>query len=205
MKFVLFCEGYTEKKALPAFLKRWLDNQLSQPVGIATVRFEGWRELYDDAPKKAQLRLKETDVIAVISLLDLYGPTFYPDHLTAVDERCDWAKKHIEKRVGQSKFRQFFAVHEIEAWLLSDLTLFPREIRSGFPGKVEFPETVNFDEPPAKLLDRLYRDRLKRNYKKVTQGKELFDMLSPEAARQKCPRLKEMLDEMLELAKSVGL
>jgi len=205
MKFVLFCEGHTEKKALPAFLKRWLDTQLSQPVGIATVRFDGWRDLYDSAPKKAQFRLKETDVIAVISLLDLYGPTFYPDHLTAASERYDWAKKHMEERVGQDKFRQFFAVHEVEAWLLSDLTLFPKEIKSGFPGKAKNPETVNFNEPPARLLDRLYGDRLKRSYKKVTQGKELFDRLSPETARNKCPRLTEMLDEMLKLAKAAGL
>lgn len=204
MKFILFCEGHTERKALPAFFKRWLDAKLSQPVGIAPVRFDGWRELYDDAPKKAKLRLKETDVIAVISLLDLYGLDFYPKHLTTVDERYEWAKKHIEERVGDSRFRQFFAVHEVEAWLLSDSTLFP-EIKSGFPGRAEHPETVNFNEPPAKLLDRLYRQRLGRSYKKVTNGKELFDQLSPEIAVQKCPRLKEMLDEMLKLAKTAGL
>ncbi len=205
MKFVLFCEGPTERKSLPAFFKRWLDDKLSQPVGIAPVKFGGWRDLYEGAPKKAQLRLKETDVIAVISLLDLYGPTFYPEHLNAADKRYDWAKKHMEERVGQDKFRQFFAVHEVEAWLLSDLTLFPKEIKSGFPGKAKNPETVNFNEPPAKLLDRLYGDRLKRSYKKVTQGKELFDKLSPEKARNKCPRLTEMLDEMLKLAKAAGL
>jgi len=46
---------------------------------------------------------------------------------------------------------------------------------------------------------------LGRSYKKVTYGKELFDQLSPEIAVQKCPRLKEMLDEMLKLAKTAGL
>ena len=34
MKFVLFVEGYTEDKALPKFLKRWLDPRLGKPVGI---------------------------------------------------------------------------------------------------------------------------------------------------------------------------
>ena len=43
MKFVLFVEGHTEKAALPAFLKRWLDPQLEQRVGLKPVRFEGWR------------------------------------------------------------------------------------------------------------------------------------------------------------------
>jgi hypothetical protein len=205
MKFILFCEGPTEKNALPTFLARWLDARLSCSVRITPVEHHGWRELYDEAPKKAELHLREKDVIAVISLLDLYGPDFYPKNLTTVDERYEWAKKHIEEKVGQSKFRQFFAVHEVEAWLLSDLNIFPREIRSGFPGNAQHPETVNFNEPPAKLLGRLYGQRLKQSYKKVTYGKELFDKLSPETAVQKCPRLKEMLDEMLKLAKSAGL
>ena len=42
MKFILFVEGHTERQVLPAFLKRWLDAQLAQPVGIKVVRFEGW-------------------------------------------------------------------------------------------------------------------------------------------------------------------
>ncbi len=29
MKFVLLVEGYTEQKAIPAFLKRWLDVRLN--------------------------------------------------------------------------------------------------------------------------------------------------------------------------------
>ncbi len=41
MRFILFVEGYTENKALPQFLKKWLDPKLSNPVGIKTVRFEG--------------------------------------------------------------------------------------------------------------------------------------------------------------------
>lgn len=40
MRFILFCEGHTECKALPAFLKRWLDPKLSSPVGIKPVRFD---------------------------------------------------------------------------------------------------------------------------------------------------------------------
>jgi hypothetical protein len=63
------------------------------------------------------------------------------------------------------------------------------------------PETVNFNEPPARLLDRLYRDRLRTTYKKIVNGRELFDKLDPEVARAKCPRLAEMLAEMLKMAK----
>ena len=53
MKFVLFDEGYTEKKSLANFFKRWLDPKLDQRVGIQVVRFEGWQELVKDSPDKA--------------------------------------------------------------------------------------------------------------------------------------------------------
>jgi hypothetical protein len=158
MKFVLFVEGHTEDKALPVFLKRWLDPKLEAPVGIQTVRFDGWSELFRDVAQKAKMHLN-----------------------------------------GPSKDK-IIAVHEVEAWLLSQTDIFPPNIRKAFPGKVAKPETVNFNEPPAKLLDRLYKQYIKRNYKKTVNGRELFSQLDPAVAYEKCPHLREMLDKMLDLA-----
>ena len=203
MKFILFVEGYTEDKALPKFLKRWLDPRLAKPVGIKTVRFDGWQELVKDTPQKAAMHLNgpdKDDIIAVIALIDLYGPTFYPNGLNTADERFDWAKKKLEKNVNHPKFFQFFAVHETEAWLLSVPDLFPMEVKSAFPAKTKNPEKVNFEEPPAKLLERIYSQKTGRRYKKVTNGRELFGRLDPNVAYGKCPRLKELLDVMLKLA-----
>ncbi len=203
MKFILFVEGYTEDKTLPQFLKKWLDSRLNNPIGIKTVRFEGWSALVKDAPLKAKMYLNgpaKDDIVAVISLLDLYGPTFYPDKLTN-EERYNWAKKDIEKKVNQPKFYQFFAVHEVEAWLLSEPDIFPSKVKNAFPKKVQNPETVNFKEPPVKLLERLYPLHVNRTYKKVVNGKELFGKLNPDIAYQKCPKLQELLNKMLDLAK----
>lgn len=206
MKFVLFVEGHTEDKALPQFLKRWLDPRLAKPVGIKTVRFEGWSELVKDAPRKAAMHLNGPDqdeIIAVIALIDLYGPTFYPKTLNTADERFDWARKDLEQKVGHPRFFQFFAVHETEAWLLAAPELFPPEVRNALPAKAAKPETVNFDEPPARLLERLYSQKTGRRYKKVTNGRELFGRLDPNVAYGKCPRLRELLDKMLELARKL--
>ena len=204
MRFIFFVEGYTESKALPQFLKKWLDPQLPNPVGIQTVRFEGWPELVKDAPLKAKMHLcgpDKNEIIAVISLLDLYGPTFYPGKLKESKERYDWAKKDIEGKVNQSKFFQFFAVHEVEAWLLSDPNIFPVGVKRALPKKINHPEMVNFNEPPAKLLERLYPLHVKRSYKKVVNGKKLFGKLDPGIAYNKCPNLKKLLDKMLYLAR----
>jgi hypothetical protein len=205
MRFVLFVEGHTEDIALPAFLKRWLDPRLGQPVGIRTVRFDGWPTLLKNAPLKANMHLNgpaKDDIVAVISLLDLYGPTFYPSNLIASDARCTWATAHIEGLVNHPRFFQFFAVHEVEAWLLSDPKIFPTEVKKSLSTKANHPEAVNFDEPPAKLLERLYSTNTKRSYKKVVNGRELFGRLDPEVAYRQCPNLKKMLDKMLELAQS---
>ena len=206
MKFKLFVEGYTEQKAIPAFLKRWLDGQLEKRVGIQAVRFDGWQALVKDSPLKARMYLEGPDqnnIIGVIALLDLYGPTFYPDDKTTALERYHWAKEKLERQVDHPNFRQFFAIHEVEAWLLSNPNLFHPRINNALPNKL--PEEINFHEPPAKLLERLYRQHTKRHYKKVTYGRELFTQLDPNLAYSKCPTLKTLLDEMLEMAKQANL
>lgn len=201
MKFVLFCEGWTETSALPEFLRRWLDSQsLAAKVGIKPVRFNGWAEMVKDCPTKARLHLQSADVIAVIALLDLYGPSFFPNKCESAADRFEWAKKDIEKKVNDPRFRQHFAVHDVEAWILSQPDVLPLAVQKKLPGKVNEPETVNFKEPPASLLDRLYTETTQRGYKKRTYGDELFRKLDPNIVRSKCPYFRKLTDDMLELA-----
>ena len=205
MKFVLFVEGHTEHQAIAAFLKRWLDLHLSIRIGVQTVRFDGWAEMVRDTPQKAKMYLSvpKGDVVAVIALLDLYGLQLpYPVEAISAAERIAWGTEHLQQQAAEARFRQFFAVHETEAWLLSQPGLFPAEIAKSLKGKVEKPEMVNSDEPPAKLLDRLYKSATGRGYKKVTEARNLFPRLDPNLAYAKCPSLKELLDEMLALARS---
>jgi hypothetical protein len=204
MKFILFVEGQTEQKSVPEFLRRWLDTHLTTRVGIQSVKFEGYKELIADSPKKADMYLGRDDVIAVIAILDLYGPQIYPKDKNTVAERVSWAKPYLEKCVNKHGFYQFFAVHEIEAWLLSDPSIFPNEIRNAFTKKTKNPETVNFNEHPAKLLNNIYRSKTKHDYKKVVQGQQFFKKLDPNIAYDKCPYLKLLLDDMLVMAKARG-
>ena len=207
MKFVMFVEGHTEKKSIAPFLKRWLDPRLNQPVGIQPVRFEGWPEMIKDMANKARRHLdgpKQRDIIAVVALLDLYGPTIYPANLETVDDRYRWATEDIIKQVNRKRFRMYFAVHEVEAWLLAQPNLFRQEISTKLPGSVQQPETVNFDTPPSKLLGKLYSQHLKKDYNKVVFGYELFRMLDPNVVYEKCPYFAKMMDDLLHLAKKAG-
>ena len=127
MKFVLFVEGYTER-ALSSFLKRWLDPRLSRPVGVEPVRFSGSSDYLKSLTQRAKRDLDSGHLIAVIGLLDLYGASLeFPPNSTT-DAKCAWAKAKLERQVGDSRFRQHFAVHETEAWLLSDPNAFPTSV-----------------------------------------------------------------------------
>ena len=208
MRFILFVEGYTEKIAIKEFLKRWLDPRLKQPVGITPVRFTGWAEMLNDMAQKAHRYLDSPDgdqIIAIIALLDLYGPTIYPAQLKTASQRVNWATNNLSQKVGLERFRIFFAVHELEAWLLSEPQIFPREISQRFPRKIEQPESVNFDTPPAKLLGDMYWRQYRRQYRKIVDGSNLFGKLNPSIVYQKCPFFAEMMNEMLRLAQQAGL
>ncbi len=208
MKFILFVEGHTEKKAIPLFLKKWLDNHLNQKVGIQSVRFGGWSEMIKDLPKKAMMYFnssRSADIIAVIGLLDLYGPTFYPEDKHSKNDRIVWGKHFIENQIQDDRFRMFFAVHEVEAWLLSEPTIFPTPIAKNLQTKTNNPEDINFNQPPSKLLNEIYYKNTKKKYKKVTNGTQLFKKLNPDIAYQKCPNLKCLLDEMRKMAEELEI
>ncbi len=110
MKFVFLVEGDTEKDTIAEFLKRWLDPQLNQRVGIQVVRFQGYAEFVKNLVNKAHMFLdgpKQDQIIAVIGLLDLYGPEF-PEHAKTDKERCERGVDHFQKEVNRDRFRMFF-------------------------------------------------------------------------------------------------
>jgi len=202
MRFILFCEGQTERLMAP-FLKRWLDSQLPAAVKVQPVRFNGWRHMLDDIPVKVALWLNKEgadDIVAVVSLLDLYGPTIYPQDANSPMRRKDWIKKHIEDKANHARFRHYSAVHEVEAWLLSQPEIFPASMRDLIQ-KFQRPEEVNDQKPPSRRLKEIYFARVGRSYKKTVNGYDLFGKLDPDVARAKCPCLKSMLDEMVILAR----
>jgi hypothetical protein len=214
MKVILFVDGDTERRVLPGFLKKWLDPKLEKPIKI---QCEIFRESYFTQYGRIQLKQKikshlrhpsHAEIVAFIALTDLYGPNnsnSYPADKTSVADRVAGTREEVEKEINNPKFKMCFAVHELEAWLLSQPKIFPKGIETALSQnlKVKKPESVNFTQPPAKLLDELYRTKLgDRKYKKTTDGANLFAKLEPTVAYEKCPHLKEMLDAILSFAKT---
>ncbi len=209
MKYVIFVEGHTEEDNLPDFIGRWFNTQkLSQTVRIEVVRFAGCTDFYHKAIARAQDHLNAPDndkIIGVIGLLDLYGPRFYPEDKNSIQERYEWAVAYFEKNVKHDKFRMFMAVHELEAWLLSQPEIFDQPVYKALKNEERQPETINFDKPPKKLLHELYCNNMRKGYIERVYGYHLFRKLDPSIAYEKCPYLKIMLDEMLKMAQKAGL
>lgn len=205
MQIVLFVEGETERRGVHEFIKRWLDPQTPKKVRIKPIKFDGCGDYMKRAGRKAEFHLGEEDVIAVFGLLDLYGlqGIEYPNNYS-LDQKVEFARKEVYKKIPKElhgRFHQHFAVHELEAWLLSDRKLFS-EI--DLPAnKCEKPEEVDFDEPPAKLLNKLYLKASHKTYgyRKVVHGTALLKRLDPEKVIAKCPRFDALVNDMLQTIK----
>jgi len=207
VRFEIISEGETEKDSVASFLKRWLDPRLSQPVGIRVSDEKGFPNVLRKISRKAKAKLAapgNEDIIGVFGMIDLYGPEF-PNHVVTVAKRYEWFKTEVESEVNDERFRMHFAVHEVEAWLLSDQSIFPRPVQDVWPANLGPPEQVNFNEPPAKFLDKLYKQATRKTYKKTVNGKQLFGRLDVSVAMKACPYLKRMLEDMLTMARSKGL
>lgn len=221
MKFLLLLEGQTEEKGVPDFLRRWLARHFTVGVGVQPDTSEGWADLRDSTPKKAARYLsgaRASDIIAVVSLLDLYGPTFYPPDTVTVAERHAWGTEYMEQRVRDHfqqqklpdglalRYRHFFAVHETEAWFLAQPSLFKdAALRQFLERQTKPPETVNFTTPPGRLLERQYLQKLKRRYSKTTNARNFFPQMDAEAVAARCPYLAAMLHELRRLALVAGV
>lgn len=207
-RVALFVEGDTERgearrRTLSAFFHRWLDPQLpsASKVGITPVKFQGVSNYLDDLPQKVALYLDDGRANFVFGLIDLYGiPVSRIDlsKYSTIQEKVKAGRAYIRALVPQEyreRFRQHFAVHEIEAWLLAYPEQWPAEVRSQITKRP--PEQVDFNEPPAKFLKRILGGR----YKKTTTAMNVFPRVDPQGAINQCPHLKHLVEDLLAVSR----
>ena len=210
MRFLLFVEDNGLREAIANYVKRLLDKRLSQPVRVTPIGHNGKSDYLGTIRRKVELHLcadSGSDVIAAIGLLDLWTleeSIRQLRNLSELKKRCGEAKRHVEGIVGHAKFRQHFAVQEVEAWLIASPQIFPPKARRDVEKHAE-PEAIGGNESPARLLARVYQKRLDRDYRKVIDGASLFSDADPQHAYEACPHFKRMLDDMEQLAKERGL
>lgn len=200
-RIALFVEGDTEQQTLPDFFHRWLDPQLPTDarVGIHAVKFKGSGDYLQKVADRVELYLSQRKADFVVGVVDLYGlpSTIDFGEAASIKAKVLIARKQIKQLVPaklHKQFRQHFAVHEVEAWMLAYPEKFPADVRTQLSKRP--PEQVNFNEPPAKLLSRLIR-----GYKKTVMGRNILRDADPQTAIDKCPYLKLLADDLLALAR----
>ncbi len=206
-QIALFVEGDTERgearrRTLPTFIHKWLDPQLPQgrKVGITAVKFQGVSNYLDDLSKKVASYLDDGRANFVVGLVDLYGiPTSRIDlsQYATVKDKIVAARAYMRSIVPKEyrdRFRQHFAVHEVEAWLLAYPEEWPAAVRDQIARRA--PERINLTEPPAKFLKRILG-----RYKKTTTAMNLFPKVDPQVAIGKCPFLRQFMEDLLSLAR----
>lgn len=198
-RIILLVEGPSERASLPGFFSRWLRRRISAAPAVEATPFNGSGDYRKHFAQRASRAIGSGQCLGVLGLLDLYGSGLdYPAEAT-VPDKCRWARRHLEEAVPSPRFRQHFAVHEMEAWLLSDPGIFPPAIRGQLPSAE--PEDVDFEDHPSALLGRTYWRILGRRYSKTVDGATLFRALDPELAASRCPHLRMLLEDLLHLAR----
>ena len=167
-QIALFVEGETERgetgrRTLPTFFHKWLDPHFPpmSKVGIYAVNFQGVSNYLDDLPRKLDEYLTDGHANFVVGLVDLYG---LPDaridlsDCGTVKEKVVKARREIRAMVPvefRDLFRQHFAVHEVEAWLLAYPKRWPANVRGQIAGEVpqtDTGRTVQEDRPREEHL-----------------------------------------------------
>jgi hypothetical protein len=211
LRFVLLVEGPSEKLALPQFFKRWLDERFLVPIDIKAIVRTGAANVCEEAPKdvpKLLNALNAPELVGIISICDLASELPFLNPSKSKTERIEIATKFMLDKVDHDKYRHFFIVHELEAWLLSNPTIFGKELGSEVSKKIKKnPEEINDKKPPAKLLDEVFFAKTGRNYedRKPETCANAFRKLDVEKAYAACPSLAAILDEMLSMALAAGL
>ena len=205
MTLAIYCEGDTEALALPRLVHYFQKSRLgSDPIKIKILNVKGVGNYVRAIGSNVQIRLDQGDWF-VFGLLDFYGIGIPLPKLSAtVDNPIEARLKHLEQvivsRVAEpyrKKFKQHFAVHEVEAWIFADERALSKQLAGARVPSEAHPEELNTGNHPAKRLASLY-SKHGQTYIKSVDGPLLLKAGEPELIYDKCPHFRLFIDDVLE-------
>jgi hypothetical protein len=201
-RIVVLCEGKTEERAVRFFVGRqWALDGLST-IGLDRVDLRGH---LDKVALFARNYLDEPNVLAVFTLIDLYGMNLVPhpanDELAAKVRRVqNWLRSQLGQFTRSRDFKPHVSVHEVEAWILAEGAALASKL--GNPRIKPDPqaETKNFQNPPSRQMSELFLKSKGRHYQKIEDGEPLFSKMSFQPVYDSCRYFRNFYDDL----KSVG-
>lgn len=200
-EIVILCEGSTEEYAIRYFVRRQWEVDGFTPMGLHTIDLRGKVE---NVAKYARLYAREEQVTAVFTLIDLYGTKqikYDPrdDLAQKVTRAKTWLQQGISPDIS-SKFYPHFSVHEVEAWLLADGRCLANRLKNETIQPDPQAETRNFENPPSRRLQTLFKQHKPTGYSKIQDGIPLFQHVTFETVYASCVYFRTFYDDLKQVA-----
>lgn len=199
----MLCEGDTEELAVKHFIARQWQNDGLNSIGLHSVNLNAKLQ---DVSVKTRLYLEEANVLAVFTLIDLYGMDRVEhgsgDELNAKVERVrDWFRSKVE-HARKNDFHPHVCVHETEAWLLAEGAALRKRLDDAGVKPDPQAEIKNFQSPPQKRLNELFLKIKKDRYHKIRDGRPLLASLEFEAVYKSCLYFRAFYDDLRSVGKN---
>jgi hypothetical protein len=197
-RIVVLCEGDTEEGAVEHFIARqW------KADGFGSVAL-GHRNLRGDLKKVGPFAcdsLDRADVLAVFTLVDLYGMRLvvHPpdDELLAKVERVQtWLRAQVDGHRRAQDFFPHVSVHEVEAWILAEGTALSQRLQDASIRPDPQAESKDFQKPPKKRIAELFLRRKKTRYRETLDGQPLFMKMSFQPVYDSCHYFQKFYDDL---------
>jgi hypothetical protein len=197
-RIVVLCEGKTEERAIRFFVARqWALDGLSA-VGLDRVDLRGH---LDKVAPFARNHLDEPEVLAVFTLIDLYGMTSVTHPANdELDAKVQRVQNWLRDRLGQHKRADYFvphvSVHEVEAWILAEGAALARRLGDPWIRPDPQAEVKNFQNPPSRRMSELFLKSKGRHYQKIEDGEPLFSQMEFQPVYTSCPYFRKFYDDL---------
>ena len=195
MRINVLCEGQTEK-GLRQLLAKAID---VQGCGIKIKPCEGVASLLRKLDGRIESELISGTQV-VFCLVDYHHyPLPNTKRNLPFPQRLEAIKSDMIAQIEASRHsavRCHVVVHEVEAWILADEQILAQRFKATSLSAWKQPENVNDMKPPAKVLEELFRTRLKRRYDKYKDGVDLLQKIDWQKVYAKCPAFKQLVDDL---------
>jgi len=204
-RIVILCEGDTEEIAIKYFIRRQWEADNLRAIGLHPINLNG--KLEDVFAYVPRYR-RDSQVIAVFTLIDLYGMNRVQHGLQdgladKVARVKTWLRNDFEADYGDF-FYPHVSVHEVETWLLAEGECLAKRLKDAKIQPNPNAEAQNFDNPPSRRIDNLFKHHRRNDgYHKINDGIALFKCLQFEPVFKSCQYFREFYNGLKSVAQSV--
>lgn len=207
-EIIILCEGTTEKIAVDSFFKNLLKKEDLGTIKLRAINLKG--KTKKDIPKKTQRYYldEKPRPIAVFTLIDLYGFNIKYGTKDSLGEKVDrvtkWLRDEVKKRakgIPENFFHPHVSVHEIEAWFFAEGKALKERLGASIKPDPKA-EEKNFDNPPKKRINRLFRENIGKSYREKLDASSLFKNLNHNTLHNNCFYYRKFYDDLVNTAGS---